>query len=326
MDIKAKIPSISKQIYKEDIEQILLTNFSLIGGDWISNQLAWAHEAFKVFKDHEKYLMIIYLVKKTLDWYSKNFTKISYDTFFSKKELEIGKFNIVEISNFLKIPKETVRRKIIELEKVGVIKRIRKKIILDKTLFLFMKPINSTKRIASFLSKVSRLLKKQNILLDAYSSNNLHKYICEDFSYSWKLFYQLQLPLVVNWKSFFKDLETWHIWATCIYNKSLSQEVKSSNLEYKDFVKKMIHEFNGLGLSAMSISDITGIPRPTVVRKLRLLMKKKHLVIDKKKLYHPHGGDYKEMIEVHQGNIKLLSIFVADMFNQYSYFTDKKID
>ena len=54
--------------------------------------------------------------------------------------------------------------------------------------------------------------------------------------------------------------------------------------------------------------------------------KKKHLVIDKKKLYHPHGGNYKEMIEIHQGNIKLLSIFVADMFNQYSYFTDKKID
>ena len=39
------------------------------------------------------------------------------------------------------------------------------------------------------------------------------------------------------------------------------------------------------GLNAMSISDITGIPRATVIRKLKILLDKKFLIIDKKKHY-----------------------------------------
>ena len=36
------------------------------------------------------------------------------------------------------------------------------------------------------------------------------------------------------------------------------------------------------GVNAMSISEITGIPRPTVVRKLKYLIDKKYLHINEK--------------------------------------------
>lgn len=36
----------------------------------------------------------------------------------------------------------------------------------------------------------------------------------------------------------------------------------------------------------MSISEITGIPRPTVIRKLQILLKKQLIKIDDKKLYY----------------------------------------
>ena len=51
--------------------------------------------------------------------------------------------------------------------------------------------------------------------------------------------------------------------------------------------KKWREEISGadsVGLNAMSISDITGIPRPTVVRKLQMLVKAGWINYNEKKL------------------------------------------
>ena len=47
--------------------------------------------------------------------------------FFNQNEIEIAKINVMEISKSLNIPKETTRRKIIELEQLGTIKKLKKK-------------------------------------------------------------------------------------------------------------------------------------------------------------------------------------------------------
>ena len=54
--------------------------------------------SYEVFKDHEKYLILIYLVKKTFDFYATSLIKLSWDQFFSLKNIELGKFNIIDIS------------------------------------------------------------------------------------------------------------------------------------------------------------------------------------------------------------------------------------
>ena len=311
-----KIPEISKQLYQEDINQILHNNFSEVGLDWIKHQMAWVEGSYKTFKDHEKFLIVIYLVKRTLDFYSRNFVKISFDDFFAKDQLEIEKFSIIEISKDLKMPKETARRKIVELEQGGAIKRQKKKIILDRSVFPFIKPTNTTKRISIFLSKFSEILKKHKVLDKKFDSSLIIKSITKNFSYSWKLFYELQIPIVLSWKRQFKDMETWQIWGICILNKSYYLELNNKSRTLSQYSKNIHKNQFGNGLSAMSISDMTSIPRATVVRKLKILIKNKYLIIDSKKRYHPNGKNLDLINSNVSISIQNLSVFVTKILNQ----------
>ena len=68
----------------------------------------------------------------------------------------------------------------------------------------------------------------------------------------------------------------------------------------------------------MSLSDITGIPRPTVTRKLKTLILNKHLYMDKNKLIHPGDqGKYKtEMYNIQNNALNEFSEFTSKIFNQ----------
>ena len=59
--------------------------------------------------------------------------KLSYEQYYSKNFLQIDKFSITELCEKLQLPKETVRRKVLELEKLGVLKRQN-----DQLLFVFL--------------------------------------------------------------------------------------------------------------------------------------------------------------------------------------------
>ena len=127
--MKQAIPQISDQIYKTDTLNVLENTYSIVGPHWMNHQIEWMNGVYSAFKDHDKFLIIIYLTKKTLDFYSRNFVKLSYDQFYEKDTIEIEKFNIIEISANLNIPKETARRKILELENKGVIKKFNTNVI-----------------------------------------------------------------------------------------------------------------------------------------------------------------------------------------------------
>ena len=117
------IPDISKQLYKEDILNVIEKRYSTLGPMWVTQQMEWNNGVYASFKDHDKFLIIIFLVKKTLDFYSRNFTKLTYDEFYSRDTVEIEKFTISEISKILNIPKESTRRKVLELEELGAIRK-----------------------------------------------------------------------------------------------------------------------------------------------------------------------------------------------------------
>ena len=70
-----------------------------------------------------------------------------------------------------------------------------------------------------------------------------------------------------------------------------------------------------LGLNAMSISDITGIPRATVVRKLKKLVKKKYLSVNDKKLYVITDQTVKKLEPIQKVIINKLSDFSSQVFN-----------
>ena len=315
MNINIKIPQISKQIYEQDVLNILHAQYSNIGSAWTMHQLEWMNSIYRTFNDHDKFLIIIYLTKRTLDFYSRNFTLLNYDQFYSQNILEIEKFNITEVSTNLSIPKESARRKIVELEKNGVIKRNKKKIIIDRSSYPHIKPINSVKRVSRFLSILSKLLYQEKILSKKIETKTLEKVIKDNFSYAWKLYYEFQIPMMIGYKSFFGDVETSHIWGLCVVNQHVFLQKKNKKKERIKFIKELTSINNIPGLNAMSISDISGIPRATVVRKLKKLLKKNYLVIDDKKHYRITDAPMSKVKQVQSFVLERLAKFSTKIFN-----------
>ena len=81
----------------------------------------------------------------------------------------------------------------------------------------------------------------------------------------------------------FNDLETFCVGHVLVVNATQNKEFEPSKLTIKSWREEIMgSDFRGV--NAMSISEITGIPRPTVVRKLKWLIEKNYLNINDKKL------------------------------------------
>ena len=313
--MEKSLPDLSKQIYQKDVEDVLFNEYSEIGPQWTMHQLEWTNTIYQSFKDHDKFLIVIYLTKKTLDFYSRNFTKVSYDDFYSKNTVEIEKFNFLEVANQIDIPKESTRRKIIELEKEGVILRSKKKNIIDRSAFLFIKPIKSIKRMSRFLSILSNMLERKKILHKKLTSDNLEKVIKDNFSYVWKIYYELQIPMMLNYKRFFGDIESFAIWGTCVVNQHYLNSKNKNKKSRNEFILTSYSDTSMQGINAMSISDITGIPRATVVRKLKNLLKLKMLTINDKKHYSLTGSFVEKLMPLQGVVLKRLADFSTKVYN-----------
>ena len=309
------IPDINKEVEKKQILQILEKNYSTLGPMWVTQQMEWCNGIYSCFKNHDKFLIIVYLLQKTLNFYSRNFIKLTYDEFYKQNIVEIAKFNIHEISDGLNIPKESARRKITELEDMGVIKRIKKKIIIDRSSFVFVKPENTIRRISRFLTTVASICENEKIIEKKLSSEDIELVIKKNFSYIWKIYYEMQLPMMIRYKNIFKDLETFHIFGTCVVNQHLHlQKMSEHTMSRHDFINSIVTK-DTQGINAMSISDITGIPRATVIRKLKILIIKKNLQIDQKKHYRL-TGEFIEKFKLPQQNVlENLADFSTKIFN-----------
>tara|TARA_B110000305_G_scaffold98339_1_gene110945 strand:+ start:182 stop:1153 length:972 start_codon:yes stop_codon:yes gene_type:complete len=314
--MKITIPEISDQLYKEDILNVMESKYSTLGSVWVRHQMEWCNGVYSSFKDHDKFLIIIFLVKKTLDFYSRNFIKLTYDEFYSRDSVEIEKFSIAEISEALHIPKETTRRKILELENVGAIKKIKKKIIIDRSKFYYSKPINSIKRVSRFLSILSELCESEKILSKNITSEELELVIKNNFSNIWKIYYELQIPTLIEYKKIFHNLETFHIFGVCVVNEHLhAKKLAEDYMNRDEFLKSIFIENEMQGINAMSISDITNIPRATVIRKLKKLVNQKILKIDVKKHYKLKGNFANMLKPLQKDTFLKLANFSTTIFN-----------
>tara|TARA_B100000795_G_scaffold248828_1_gene215909 strand:- start:126 stop:1094 length:969 start_codon:yes stop_codon:yes gene_type:complete len=310
------IPDINKQIYKEDVLSVLESKYSVMGPMWVNYQMEWMNGVYASFKDHDKFLIIIFLIKKTLDFYSRNFTKLTYEEFYSRDTVEIEKFTLSEISQTLNIPKESTRRKIFELEKEGAIKKVKKKLIIDRSKFFKSKPVKSIQRICRFLSLLSDICEKEKIMPEKISSKNLELIIKHNFSYIWKIYYEMQIPMVISFKKIFKDIETFHIFGICVVNQHLyAKKISDTYMNREKFIKTTLAWSENQGINAMSISDISGIPRATVIRKLKILVKNESLTIDDNKHYRLTGNYLKKNFPAQKEVLFKLANFAAQVFN-----------
>ena len=312
------LPEVSKQIRSNDIRKVLEKNFVSIMPVWAPLQLAWVNNVYRTFHDYEKFMIIMHLLMQTFEAYSKNFVKLDYGEYFDQNEVEIKSINIMEISKSLNIPKETTRRKINELEEMGAIKRINKKIIIDRNTWPNIKPEDTIKKMTRFLSTLSKICVSEGLIQKLLSSESLTKICKEYFSYIWQLYYEMQMPMLLGFKKVFGDLESFHVSGICIMNHALNSKKNDNSEMSKEFyLEKYFFADNkdDAGVNAMTISDITGIPRATVIRKLNKLVKENFLKLDSKKHYSSTGVYQEEILDVQKNTLNNLSKLTARIYN-----------
>ena len=311
------LPSISDQINEKNINEIFQKKFALLSSYYYSFLSNWLIRAYKRYNDIDKFLIIIYLIHKNLIFYRKNGLIIDYDTFYKERTLEIEKINISDISNDLKIPKESVRRKVLDLQKKGAIKKIGKKIFVDRSAFLNAKATDTLKELTILLNEFSQILKEEKIIDNIFQLEEINKSIKKKFSFC---LYQLNKFLFIylnRWRQEMPDLETLTIAMLVVLNATENKNFKPSKLSIKSYREEIMGS-DTKGVNAMSISDITGIPRPTVVRKLKWLIDKKFLAINDKKLISLDVKDssFKKSKNLQDQNMLSLSNFIYRLFNQ----------
>ncbi len=310
------IPSISSQIDEEKINRVIKKNFGLLAPSFFTLTSNWFVRAYEHFNDIDKFVVIIYLINKDLIFFRENGIKIDYDTFYKDKELEIDKINISDIAKDLHIPKESIRRKILELEKQGTIKRNGKKIFVVRDTLYSTRATNTLTEIATILHEFNKILKKENLVNSIYSVNQIIASMKENFSFCWYQFNKFWFIYIERWREEVKDLETFAIGMVVVINA-----IKNKEFNPKKNLSSFRKEVMGSdlrGVNAMSISEITGIPRPTVVRKLKYLIKRKFLHINEKKLisFNAQDSAFQTTNIMIEKNMRSLSNFIYRVFNQ----------
>ena len=315
------IPSISNEINEDKIFEIINKNFSKLAPAYFSLVTNWLIRSYSEYRNIEKFIILIYLINKDLILFRKNGIIIDYDTFYKDKSLEIPKINISDISRDLLIPKESVRRKIEALEKERVIKKTGKKIFIERSGYITAQAKKTLEEFSILVSKFSEILASEKISNRAFNVSEISNSIKENFSFCWYHFYKFLFVFTNRWKT---DTKTLDLETICIGFIVLINTVQNKNFKNKDFDReiffKEVKKNNQVGINAFSISDITGIPRATVVRKLEFLINNKFLNIDKKKLYsfsmNIKTKQFKIIKKLQDKNMISLSSFLYRVFNQ----------
>ena len=314
----SKIPSISSEINQDIINKLTLKNFNSISPFFYKLVSEWMSDAYKLFNDIDKYLILIYLINTDFEFFRRNNINITYSDFYASKTLEI-KINLIKISKDLCIPKESVRRKISDLEKRGIIRKKGKKIYLDRSAYKFQEPINTLKNVSNLISEFSQILKKENLINKFSNRLEVSSLIKDNFSFCWYQFLKFILAYCMRWRKYFGELEILLIGITVAFNSVSTATVKLKGVEsYIDKWREEILQSNIRGINAMSISDITGIPRATVIRKLKKLINLNMIQLDKNKLLHIkfNNKSLKETSNLQNETINDLSDFITRTFNQ----------
>ncbi len=310
------LPSISAHIDEKVINKVIQDNFAALAPSFFTLTSNWFVRAYDHYKDIDKFIIIIYLININLIYFRKNAVKIDYDTFYRDKSIEIEKINISDISKDLGVPKESIRRKVLELEKEGTIKRSGKKIFVVRDTLYSARATNTLTEIATILHEFNKILKKEKLATNVYSINEIISAMKENFSYCWYQFNKFWFIYINRWRTELKDLEYLAIGMVVIINAVKNKEF-SSKKNIRSYHKALMGS-DKRGVNAMSISEITGIPRPTVVRKLKFLIDKKYLHINEKKLitFNAKDSAFQKTGKMINENMLSLGNFIYKIFNQ----------
>ena len=164
---------------------------------------------------------------------------------------------------------------------------------------------------------------KNRTIKEQISTSDISKILKLNFTQLWKEFLDFQIGYMIRWQKFYgNDLESFLILGMIFYNQHISTRSKNKDLYEKNiykytFTKSLSAKFYDRGISAMSISEMTGIPRPTVLRKLNKYLNKKFIIKDKNSLYRVNekSKDLAELDKIRLKNLENFNFFVTKIIN-----------
>ena len=268
-------------------------------------------------KDLETNLILSNLTIKALRIYNQNNKKKSYKEFIKTKQISIGKVKKAELSRELLIPRETIRRKLEDLKKENFIDMVDGNIDINRKSF-------EIKYLDTIINKYSKCL---NIIVDNLSDDKTitkksitEDYLLNNFSKCWINILSMMIELSLIWRKFLKSMENWFIFGTCglnqMYNLKDSKNFRDLHPDNtENFFLNLTREETSRGLNPTTISDLTGIPRQTVIRNLKNLTKSKALEKDARRnlFYVPKNtSQQKSIVET----LKKIQLVISQNVNK----------
>ena len=268
-------------------------------------------------KDLETNLILSNLTIKALRIYNQNNKKKSYKEFIKTKQISIGKVKKAELSRELLIPRETIRRKLEDLKKENFIDMVDGNIDINRKSF-------EIKDLDTIINKYSKCL---NIIVDNLSDDKTitkksitEDYLLNNFSKCWINILSMMIELSLIWRKFLKSMENWFIFGTCglnqMYNLKDSKNFRDLHPDNtENFFLNLTREETSRGLNPTTISDLTGIPRQTVIRNLKNLTKSKALEKDTRRnlFYVPKNtSQQKSIVET----LKKIQLVISQNVNR----------
>ncbi len=266
-----------------EIIKVYKNNYGKILDEFLSVQSDFLSDVYKRYdKDLDAANIVLFFAKnlheKTLRERDKDLDfNISFEKFWENHD-NTKQFNkkIVDIAESTGLPKETARRKVNNLIKNKVLQK-------NKNAISWSPPVDQRKSYNSVvdrqINQISRLVQVIAIYLEIkISKEKITLELKKNFSFFWYHYIKTQLQYLKMWQKELNDLELVLIALQVVIQTNLS--FKRKNTPYEEhFVSKP----NGIkfkydssaSVSATSISEVTGVPRATCIRKLEKLNKMK---------------------------------------------------
>ena len=320
--MEKNIFKISDQITIDEIEKIYEKNFEKIIYEFFNLENEWMYNAYSEYKDFDKYIILIYLINKTLETYNKHFYKVSFEKFYNKPHIEIEKISIIDLVKTLSISKETVRRKINQLSTEGLLTRKLKNIRINNLNYNIRLERNVF-NLSKLLFLITQKLRKEHGL-SSFTRDEIEKKIRENYTQYWSLFFKFQIPYILRWKKVFSSINCFYIWGLCALNEALNSKKLDKSIkdymfvENEKFLNSLTKLKSSLGLNPTTIAELSGIPRATVIRQIKYLVNKNFLYKEKQ-LYKINNNEKLKSFHLQNNNFKKnqyeFRIFLKEILN-----------
>ena len=274
-----------KKFEKSNIEKVLRDNFSKLMPTFYEMESSFLSGVYKRYGDLEGGNIVIYFARDLhLEILRKRENDLSFDLSLdmfwqNHKDIRQGKKKIIVVSKETGLPKETARRKIISLIKK---KHLRK----EEKNRLFWEPASEHKEtylkiIGEQINSLSKFILEQTKLLQLnVPLVKIEREIKKNYSFYWYHYLTVQLQYIKFWQEKLNDLEMLLIGLQTTIQTVNHLNRKTENGYLTNLKSQKNFDLKEANISATSVSEVTGIPRATCIRKLDKFVKMKVLEKD----------------------------------------------